>query len=75
MRITDCANREVIFRTNQPVPYPNAEPFELWYTRLAEERIQEIIDSSPAIERERRNIERKLGKLVLTSKSAKDFRK
>lgn len=50
---TDCANRETIFRIIQSVPSPNAEPFKLWFARLAEERIQEIIDPSLAIERAR----------------------
>lgn len=50
---TDCANRETIFRLIQSVPSPNAEPFKLWFARLAEERIQEVIDPSLAIERAR----------------------
>lgn len=53
LRTTDCANRETIFRLIQSVPSPNAEPFKLWFARLAEERIQEIIDPSLAIERAR----------------------
>lgn len=50
---TDCADRETIFRIVQSVPSPNAEPFKLWFAKLAEERIQEIIDPSLAIERAR----------------------
>lgn len=53
MRTTDCANRETIFRIIQSIPSPNAEPFKLWFARLAEERIQEVIDPSLAIERAR----------------------
>lgn len=53
LRLTDCANRETIFRIIQSIPSPNAEPFKLWFARLAEERIQEIIDPSLAIERAR----------------------
>lgn len=52
-RLTDCANRETIFRLIQSIPSPNAEPFKLWFARLAEERIQEIIDPSLAVERAR----------------------
>lgn len=52
-RLTDCANRETIFRIIQSVPSPNAEPFKLWFAELAEVRIQEIIDPSLAIERAR----------------------
>lgn len=50
---TDCGNRETIFRIIQSVPSPNAEPFKLWFARLAEERIQEVSDPSLAIERAR----------------------
>lgn len=53
MRLTDCGNRETIFRIIQSIPSPNAEPFKLWFARLAEERIQEVIDPSLAIERAR----------------------
>ena len=53
LRQTDCANRETIFRLIQSIPSPNAEPFKLWFARLAEERIQEVIDPSLAIERAR----------------------
>ena len=53
IRETDCANREGIFRIIQSIPSPNAEPFKLWFAKLAEERIQEIINPSLAIERAR----------------------
>lgn len=53
LRKTDCANRETIFRLIQSIPSPKAEPFKLWFARLAEERIQEVIDPSLAIERAR----------------------
>lgn len=51
---TDCANRETIFRLIQSIPSPNAEPFKLWFAKLAEERILETIDPSIAIERARK---------------------
>lgn len=54
LRKTDCANRETIFRLIQSIPSPNAEPFKLWFAKLAEERIQEVIDPSLAIERARK---------------------
>lgn len=53
LRVTDCADRQTIFRLIQSIPSPNAEPFKLWFAKLAEERIQEIIDPSLAIERAR----------------------
>lgn len=57
---TDRANRETIFRIIQSVPSPNAEPFKLWFARLDEERIQEVIDPSLAIERAHFTNKRKL---------------
>lgn len=51
---TDCANRETIFRLIQSIPSPNAEPFKIWFAKLAEERILETIDPSIAIERARK---------------------
>lgn len=53
IRETDCGNRETIFRIIQSVPSPNAEPFKLWFARLAEERIQEVINPELAIDRAR----------------------
>lgn len=53
LRETDCANRETVFRLIQSIPSPKAEPLKLWFARLAEERIQEVIDPSLAIERAR----------------------
>ncbi|MCM1052427.1 MAG: Bro-N domain-containing protein [Ruminococcus sp.] len=50
---TDCANRETIFRIIQSIPSPNAEPFKQWFARLAEERVQEVINPELAIERAR----------------------
>ena len=58
-RETDCANRETIFRIIQSVPSPNAEPFKLWFARLAEERIQEVINPELAVERARQTYLRK----------------
>ena len=52
-RDAECANRETIFRLIQSIPSPNAEPFKLWFARLAEERIQEVINPELAIERAR----------------------
>ena len=49
----ECANRETVFRIIQTVPSPNAEPFRQWFAQLAEDRIQEIINPSLAIERAR----------------------
>lgn len=59
LRETDCGNRETIFRIIQSIPSPNAEPFKLWFARLAEERIQEVVDPSIAIDRARQTYLRK----------------
>lgn len=53
MRLTDCATRETIFRLIQSIPSQNAEPFKLWFARLAEERIQEVENPELAVERAR----------------------
>lgn len=56
---TDVATRETIFRIIQSISSPNAEPFKLWFAKLAEERIRETIDPSLAIERARKTYIRK----------------
>lgn len=50
---TDCGNRECIFRIIQSIPSPKAEPFKLWFARLAEERIQEVNNPELSIDRAR----------------------
>lgn len=60
MRLTDCADRETIFRIIQSVPSPNAKPFKLWFARLAEERIQEINNPELAIERAKKTYIKKV---------------
>lgn len=59
MRETDCANRETIFRLIQSIPSPKAEPFKLWFARLAEERIQEVINPELAFDRARQTFLKK----------------
>ncbi|MBL8027395.1 MAG: Bro-N domain-containing protein [Fibrobacteres bacterium] len=50
---TDCANTEGIFRIIQSIPSPKAEPFKLWFAKLAQERVQEIADPELATKRTR----------------------
>lgn len=38
MRLTDCANTEIIFRIIQSVPSPKAEPFKQWLAQVGYER-------------------------------------
>lgn len=59
MRETDCANRETVFRLIQSIPSPKAEPFKLWFAKLTEERIQEVINPELAFDRARRTLVKK----------------
>lgn len=53
MRKTDCANPEIMFRIIQSIPSPKAEPFKMWFAKVAYERIQEIENPELAAERAR----------------------
>lgn len=53
MRKTDCANTETMFRIIQSIPSPKAEPFKLWFAKVAKERIDEIENPELAAERAR----------------------
>jgi hypothetical protein len=48
---TDVADVEQLFRLIQSIPSPNAEPFKLWLSQLARERLEEIDDPEAGIER------------------------
>jgi len=41
MRMTDCLNRESVFRLIQSIPSPNAEPFKLWLASVGEQMMNE----------------------------------
>ena len=51
MRITDVADVEQLFRLVQSIPSPKAEPFKLWLSSLARERLEEIDDPEQGIDR------------------------
>ena len=51
MRLTDVANVEQLFRLVQSIPSPKAEPFKLWLSSLARERLEEIDDPEQGIDR------------------------
>ena len=51
MRLTDVADVEQLFRLIQSIPSPKAEPFKLWLSQLARERLEEIDDPESGIER------------------------
>jgi len=48
---TDVADVEQLFRLIQSIPSPKAEPFKLWLSQLARERLEEIDDPEQGIER------------------------
>ncbi len=51
MRLTDVADVEQLFRLVQSIPSPKAEPFKLWLSSLARERLGEIDDPEQGIDR------------------------
>ena len=51
MRLTDVADVEQLFRLGQSIPSPKAEPFKLWLSSLARERLEEIDDPEQGIDR------------------------
>ena len=51
MRLTDVADLEQLFRLVQSIPSPKAEPFKLWLSSLARERLEEIDDPEQGIDR------------------------
>jgi hypothetical protein len=48
---TDVADVEQIFRLIQSIPSPRAEPFKLWLSQLASERLDEMQDPELTIDR------------------------
>ena len=51
MRLTDVADVEQLFRLVQSIPSPKAEPFKMWLSQLARERLEEIDNPELGIER------------------------
>jgi prophage antirepressor-like protein len=47
---TDVADVEQIFRLIQSIPSPRAEPFKLWLSQLASERLDEMQDPELTID-------------------------
>lgn len=48
---TDCMNIEQVFRLIQSIPSPKAEPFKLWMSHVAKERLDEMQDPELTINR------------------------
>ena len=51
MRLTDVADVEQLFRMVQSITSPKDEPFKLWLSSLARERLEEIDDPEQGIDR------------------------
>lgn len=48
---TDCLETQDVFRLIQSIPSPKAEPFKLWLTQVASERLDEMQDPELSIDR------------------------
>ena len=48
---TDCMNMEQVFRLIQSIPSPKAEPFKLWMSHVAKDRLDEMQDPELTINR------------------------
>ncbi len=48
---TDVADQEQLFRLIQSIPSPKAEPFKLWLSQIASERLDEMQDPELTIDR------------------------
>ena len=51
--LTDCANKQGLFRIIQSIPSKKAEPFKLWLAKVGSERIDEIENPELAQDRAR----------------------
>ncbi|MCF6269885.1 MAG: Bro-N domain-containing protein [Melioribacteraceae bacterium] len=51
MRMTDVADTEQLFRLIQSIPSPKAEPFKLWLSKIASERLDEMQNPELTIDR------------------------
>lgn len=49
--LTDVADTEQLFRLIQSIPSPKAEPFKLWLSQVAAERLDEMQDPELSIDR------------------------
>jgi hypothetical protein len=51
MRMTDVATSEQMFRVIQSIPSPKAEPFKMWMSKVAAERIDQMQDPELSIQK------------------------
>lgn len=59
LRLTDCADTEIMFRIIQSIPSPKAEPFKRWLARVGKERLEEIENPELSMERMKMLYEKK----------------
>jgi DNA-damage-inducible protein D len=52
-RLTDCADAATMLRIVQSIPSPKAEPIKHWLATVGAERLEEMENPSPAIDRAR----------------------
>ena len=50
MRLTDVADTEQLFRLSQSIPSPKAEPFKIWMSQVASNRLEQMQDPELSIE-------------------------
>ena len=50
MRLTDVADTEHLFRLIQSIPSPKAEPFKIWMSQVASNRLEQMQDPELSIE-------------------------
>ena len=50
MRLTDIADTEQLFRLIQSIPSPKAEPFKIWMSQVASNRLEQMQDPELSIE-------------------------
>ena len=50
MRLTDAADTEQLFRLIQSIPSPKAEPFKIWMSQVASNRLEQMQDPELSIE-------------------------
>ena len=50
MRLTDVADTEQLFRLIQSIPSPQAEPFKIWMSQVASNRLEQMQDPELSIE-------------------------
>jgi len=72
MRLTDVADVEQLFRLVQSIPSPKAEPFKMWLSQFARERLEEEIQEFTD-EWERRGVKKGQEFSILTDIITKEW--